>query len=247
MRGPRADQPRAPAGPRGGAGAGPAVPRVGCRDTARRCSSRCACSRQPNSISPGMPLLIRLRAVAATARAGRIIHGRHVRGADRCTDGRRHRSVHRAPARRCPLVGWAVPFPDLPAFAAAVRAARLRLAELRRDDAALTLATAHATKGLEFDHVAVIGMEVGRFPSARSIADGADPIRSLEEERRLAYVAWTRARRSLTLVYDPGKPVALPDRGVHGRGTRASTTGRRSDRADRFLYRGHHARDWCPP
>jgi hypothetical protein len=62
------------------------------------------------------------------------------------------------------------------------------------------------TKGLEFDHVAVIGLEAGRFPSARSVADAGDPARALEEERRLAYVAWTRARRSLTLVYDPAVP-----------------------------------------
>ena len=49
-------------------------------------------------------------------------------------------------------------------------------------------------------------MDDGRFPSARSIADALEPERALEEERRLAYVAWTRARRSLTLVYDPGSP-----------------------------------------
>ena len=49
-------------------------------------------------------------------------------------------------------------------------------------------------------------MTEGRFPSARSLADAADPARALEEERRLAYVAWTRARRSLTLVYDPAAP-----------------------------------------
>ena len=88
----------------------------------------------------------------------------------------------------------------------AIADVRSRLSRLRRDDAALTLATAHGTKGLEFDHVAVIGMDEGRFPSARSIADAEDPARALEEERRLAYVAWTRARRSLTLVYDPDAP-----------------------------------------
>jgi superfamily I DNA/RNA helicase len=49
-------------------------------------------------------------------------------------------------------------------------------------------------------------MERGRFPSARSLADAPDPGRALEEERRLGYVAWTRARRSLTLVYDPAAP-----------------------------------------
>lgn len=49
-------------------------------------------------------------------------------------------------------------------------------------------------------------MTAGRFPSARSLTETADPARALEEERRLAYVAWTRARRSLTLVYDPDAP-----------------------------------------
>ena len=104
------------------------------------------------------------------------------------------------------LLGWAARYPDATAFAGAVRETRTRLATLRRDDAILSLATAHATKGLEFDHVVVIGMEEGRFPSARSVQDAADPARALEEERRLAYVAWTRARRTLTLLYDPLVP-----------------------------------------
>ena len=104
------------------------------------------------------------------------------------------------------LLAWAPPYPDLPTFEAAVRAARTRLAELRRDDAALTLATAHATKGLEFDHVIILAMDAARFPSARSVTSAADPARALEEERRLAYVAWTRARRSLTILYDPSAP-----------------------------------------
>ncbi len=64
----------------------------------------------------------------------------------------------------------------------------------------------HATKGLEFDHVVVVGMEIGRFPSARAVGSAEDPVRACEEERRLAYVAWTRARRSLTLLYDPAVP-----------------------------------------
>ena len=104
------------------------------------------------------------------------------------------------------LLGWAAASPTLEALEGAVHATRLQLDELRRDDAPLTLATAHGTKGLEFDHVAVIGLDEGRFPSARSVAEAVEPARALEEERRLAYVAWTRARRSLTLVYDPGAP-----------------------------------------
>ena len=104
------------------------------------------------------------------------------------------------------LVGWAVGLPPGSDLGAAVAAARGRLASLRSPTAALVLATAHATKGLEWDHVAVLGMTAGRFPSARSLREAADPARALEEERRLAYVAWTRARRSLTLVYDPAAP-----------------------------------------
>jgi superfamily I DNA/RNA helicase len=104
------------------------------------------------------------------------------------------------------LLAWAAPFPDLDALVEAIHERRTRLGRLRQDDAPLTFATAHSTKGLEFDHVAVIGLEAGRFPSARSVADAGDPARALEEERRLAYVAWTRARRSLTLVYDPAVP-----------------------------------------
>ena len=104
------------------------------------------------------------------------------------------------------LQGWAASVPSIADLRAAVDVVRARLESLRRDDALLTLATAHGTKGLEFDHVAVIGLDDGRFPSARSIADAFEPERALEEERRLAYVAWTRARRSLTLVYDPGSP-----------------------------------------
>ncbi len=104
------------------------------------------------------------------------------------------------------LMAWAPPFPDLTSFTSAIHAMRTRLAELRRDDARLSLATAHSTKGAEFDHVAVVGMEEGRFPSGRAVAEADEPERALEEERRLGYVAWTRARRTLTLSYDPAVP-----------------------------------------
>jgi DNA helicase II / ATP-dependent DNA helicase PcrA len=104
------------------------------------------------------------------------------------------------------LVGWAASCRTMGELETAIADVRRRLGELRQDDAPLTLATAHGTKGLEFDHVAVVGLDEGRFPSARSVAEAVEPDRALEEERRLAYVAWTRARRSLTLVYDPGSP-----------------------------------------
>ena len=104
------------------------------------------------------------------------------------------------------LLTWAPDHADAAGLAAAVAEARRRRAAIRREDAPLLLATAHGTKGLEFDHVVVVGLDEGRFPSARSVDESDDPERTLEEERRLAYVAWTRARRSLTLVYDPDAP-----------------------------------------
>jgi superfamily I DNA/RNA helicase len=101
------------------------------------------------------------------------------------------------------LLAWAPSCRSLGSLRDAVLERRRRLAGLRRDDAALTLATAHGTKGLEWDHVLVLA---DGFPGRRSVTDAAEPERALEEERRLAYVAWTRARRSLTLLYDPSAP-----------------------------------------
>lgn len=60
---------------------------------------------------------------------------------------------------------------------------------------AIMLMTIHSAKGLEFSNVYLVGMEQGVFPSSRSLDDPAD----LEEERRLAYVALTRAKRNLTI------------------------------------------------
>ena len=101
------------------------------------------------------------------------------------------------------LLGWAAAHTSIAGLRAAVADRRARLAELRRDDAALTLATAHGTKGLEWDHVLVLA---DGFPGRRAVSDATEPERALEEERRLAYVAWTRARCSLTLLYDPEAP-----------------------------------------
>ena len=63
----------------------------------------------------------------------------------------------------------------------------------------VTIMTIHAAKGLEFDIVYLAGWEEGVFPSQRSLDEGG--LASLEEERRLAYVAITRARRRCTIIH----------------------------------------------
>ena len=62
---------------------------------------------------------------------------------------------------------------------------------------AMSLMTVHASKGLEFDVVFITGLEQGLFPSIRAEDADRDP----EEERRLFYVALTRARKRLFLLY----------------------------------------------
>ena len=62
---------------------------------------------------------------------------------------------------------------------------------------AVTLMTLHGAKGLEFPVVFMIGMEEGIFPHSRSLMDRNE----LEEERRLAYVGMTRAKKKLVLTY----------------------------------------------
>jgi DNA helicase-2/ATP-dependent DNA helicase PcrA len=63
----------------------------------------------------------------------------------------------------------------------------------------VTIMTIHAAKGLEFDTVFLAGWEEGVFPSQRSLDEGGNA--SLEEERRLAYVAITRARKQAYILH----------------------------------------------
>src|SRR5258708_21883489 len=97
----------------------------------------------------------------------------------------------------------------------------------------VTLITLHSTKGLEFDHVFLTGMEDGICPHSRSINEE----KGIEEERRLVYVGMTRARKTLTLtraVYrrgvggeeqQPGRPASPV---VVGRPGRVGVAGRRA-------------------
>ena len=87
-----------------------------------------------------------------------------------------------------------------------------------RDDPKVTIMTIHAAKGLEYDTVFLVGWEEGLFPSQRALDEGGT--RSLEEERRLAYVAITRARRRATIIHAANRRIygqwtsSLPSRFV---------------------------------
>ena len=71
--------------------------------------------------------------------------------------------------------------------------------EAQADEAKVTIMTIHAAKGLEFGNVFLAGWEDGVFPSQRALDEGGNA--SLEEERRLAYVAITRARRRAVILH----------------------------------------------
>lgn len=69
------------------------------------------------------------------------------------------------------------------------------LEQYNESDDAVVMMTMHSAKGLEFPHVFLVGFEDGLFPGMRAIGDTEE----MEEERRLCYVAITRAKQSLTI------------------------------------------------
>ncbi|MBU0556811.1 MAG: UvrD-helicase domain-containing protein [Alphaproteobacteria bacterium] len=77
--------------------------------------------------------------------------------------------------------------------------------EAQAYEAKVTLMTIHAAKGLEFDTVFLAGWEDGLFPSQRALDEGG--LASLEEERRLAYVAITRARQRCIILHAANRRV----------------------------------------
>ena len=88
--------------------------------------------------------------------------------------------------------------------------------EAAPDDQKVTIMTIHAAKGLEFSQVFLAGWEEGVFPSQRALDEGG--LASLEEERRLAYVAITRARHKCTILHAANRRIygqwnsAIPSR-----------------------------------
>lgn len=82
----------------------------------------------------------------------------------------------------------------LESFLEAVALDQDRFDDKETEGEGVTLITMHSCKGLEFPHVHIVGLEQGLLPHSRSIDEG-----SMDEERRLFYVALTRAMKSLTL------------------------------------------------
>jgi DNA helicase-2/ATP-dependent DNA helicase PcrA len=104
------------------------------------------------------------------------------------------------------LLGWAVGIARLDRFLELHDQALARLEALRQPNRLIELVTVHGAKGREWQTVVLLGMEEERFPNRRALVGAAEPERALEEERRLAYVAVTRATRRLVLAFDPARP-----------------------------------------
>ena len=115
----------------------------------------------------------------------------HYREVDRVENSQRTRNLDE-------LVNAAADYPATPeglaAFLELVELDQAMLEEEDDDENRVTLITMHNTKGLEFDRVIITGLEEGLFPRGDESFDDEE----LEEERRLFYVAITRARHSLS-------------------------------------------------
>ncbi len=115
----------------------------------------------------------------------------HYREVDRIENSQRTRNLDE-------LVNAAVEYPATPeglaAFLELVELDQAVLEEEEDDENRVTLITMHNTKGLEFDRVIISGLEEGLFPRGDESFDDEE----LEEERRLLYVAITRARKDLS-------------------------------------------------
>ncbi len=111
----------------------------------------------------------------------------------------------------------AAPFDDLDRFLAEVALDPISKADATAeddDDEWMTLSTIHSAKGLEWDVVFVLQLRDGHFPSAQSLDDE----QALDEERRLFYVAVTRARKQLFML----RPHFVRGRGFRGIGPSCS-------------------------
>ena len=98
---------------------------------------------------------------------------------------------------RSSIIGFLEGDPDIASLAGFLDSVALYtdLDDSVDSDNCVSLMTMHSAKGLEFPNVYVVGMEEGVFPSGRATGESEE----MEEERRLCYVAMTRARERLTM------------------------------------------------
>ena len=98
---------------------------------------------------------------------------------------------------RSSILGFLEGAPEDPSLAGFLDSVALYtdLDDAADSDNCVSLMTMHSAKGLEFPNVFVVGMEEGVFPSGRSVGENDE----MEEERRLCYVAMTRARQRLVM------------------------------------------------
>ena len=129
--------------------------------------------------------------------------------------------------------------------------------EYSEQDDAVILMTMHSAKGLEFPHVFITGFEDGLFPGMRSITDREE----MEEERRLCYVAITRAMETLTITHARqrmlyGKTTAamasrflreIPQQCINFRGVQPSTQNRFSERPSYTPQKSNEFRNTVTP
>jgi DNA helicase II / ATP-dependent DNA helicase PcrA len=143
---------------------------------------------------PGRALPLRIR---------ELIEAVHYRAeVDRCYEDPRERDARWAAVEEVLLLAESyarrTPKPTLLGFLErlALASGDERAEDEKRPRDAVTLMTLHAAKGLEFPRVYLVGMEEGILPHERSVAEGG-----IEEERRLAYVGITRAKRALVITH----------------------------------------------
>ena len=179
-----AHQPRAATGGRRGAGPRRAVPGPVGRSPRRRPGAGRPAPPGRGRDHPRLPLLVRLGAIRSALM-------------ERGTEAERDLAAA--------LLAWATPYPDLPSFVTAIE----RCDPGWRSCDATTPASAWQRPTPQRRRIRSRrrhrhgGGSVPERPGDRRVDE---PVRALEEERRLGYVAWTRARRTLTLSYDPAVP-----------------------------------------
>ncbi|MGE4481036.1 ATP-dependent helicase [Acidocella sp.] len=145
-------------------------------------------------------------------------------------------------------------FETLPSFLEHV--ALVTEAEAQEDGAKVSMMTLHGAKGLEFDTVFLPGWEEGVFPNQRALDEGGN--KSLEEERRLAYVGITRARQRAIILHAANRRIyanwqssipsrfidELPEEVIHRSGSAQPQTTRPAPAATHFPVQARRPDMW---